>query len=46
MSTPAWSCTEPKRQEARMTRLIDLSQPIFEGMKVYPEHLKTLTFRM
>ena len=28
-----------------MTRLIDLSQPIFEGMKVYPGHLKTVTFQ-
>jgi kynurenine formamidase len=28
-----------------MARLIDLSQPIFEGMKVYPGHLKTVTFQ-
>lgn len=28
-----------------MPRLIDLSQPIFEGMKVYPGHLKTVTFQ-
>jgi kynurenine formamidase len=28
-----------------MTRLIDLSQPIYEGMKVYPGHLKTVTFQ-
>jgi kynurenine formamidase len=28
-----------------MTRLIDLSQPIFETMKVYPGHLKTVTFQ-
>jgi kynurenine formamidase len=28
-----------------MTRLIDLSQPIFEGMMVYPGHLKTVTFQ-
>ena len=28
-----------------MKRLIDLSQPIFEGMKVYPGHLKTVTFQ-
>lgn len=28
-----------------MTRLIDLWQPIFEGMKVYPGHLKTVTFQ-
>lgn len=28
-----------------MSRLIDLSQPIFEGMKVYPGHLKTVTFQ-
>jgi kynurenine formamidase len=27
-----------------MARLIDLSQPIYEGMKVYPGHLKTVTF--
>ena len=27
-----------------MPRLIDLSQPIYEGMKVYPGHLKTVTF--
>ncbi len=26
-------------------QLIDLSQPIFEGMKVYPGHLKTVTFQ-
>ena len=26
-------------------RLVDLSQDIFEGMKVYPGHLKTVTFR-
>jgi kynurenine formamidase len=26
-------------------RLIDLSQPIYEGMKVYPGHLKTVTFQ-
>ena len=28
-----------------MTQLIDLSQPIYEGMKVYPGHLKTVTFQ-
>ncbi len=28
-----------------MTTLIDLSQPIYEGMKVYPGHLKTVTFQ-
>ena len=28
-----------------MTRLVDLSQPIFETMKVYPGHLKTVTFQ-
>lgn len=28
-----------------MPTLIDLSQPIFEGMKVYPGHLKTVTFQ-
>jgi kynurenine formamidase len=28
-----------------MVRLIDLSQDIFEGMKVYPGHLKTVTFQ-
>ena len=28
-----------------MTRLIDLSQPIFETMQVYPGHLKTVTFQ-
>jgi kynurenine formamidase len=28
-----------------MTRLIDLSQPIYEGMPVYPGHLKTVTFQ-
>jgi kynurenine formamidase len=28
-----------------MSRIIDLSQPIFEGMKVYPGHLKTVTFQ-
>lgn len=28
-----------------MTRLIDLSQNIFEGMMVYPGHLKTVTFQ-
>jgi kynurenine formamidase len=28
-----------------MMQLIDLSQPIFEGMKVYPGHLKTVTFQ-
>ena len=28
-----------------MPRLIDLSQPIYEGMKVYPGHLKTVTFQ-
>lgn len=27
-----------------MTRLIDLSQPIYEGMQVYPGHLKTVVF--
>jgi kynurenine formamidase len=28
-----------------MTRLIDLSQDIYEGMQVYPGHLKTVTFQ-
>jgi kynurenine formamidase len=28
-----------------MTELIDLSQPIYEGMPVYPGHLKTVTFQ-
>lgn len=28
-----------------MARIIDLSQDIFEGMKVYPGHLKTVTFQ-
>ncbi|HEU4915049.1 MAG TPA: cyclase family protein [Acidimicrobiia bacterium] len=28
-----------------MSRLVDLSQPIYEGMKVYPGHLKTVTFQ-
>jgi kynurenine formamidase len=28
-----------------MTQLIDLSQPIYEEMKVYPGHLKTVTFQ-
>ncbi len=28
-----------------MPRMIDLSQPIYEGMKVYPGHLKTVTFQ-
>ncbi len=28
-----------------MPRLIDLSQPIYEGMQVYPGHLKTVTFQ-
>jgi len=28
-----------------MPKLIDLSQPIYEGMKVYPGHLKTVTFQ-
>jgi kynurenine formamidase len=28
-----------------MSRLIDLSQPIYEEMKVYPGHLKTVTFQ-
>lgn len=28
-----------------MSTLIDLSQPIYEGMKVYPGHLKTVTFQ-
>lgn len=28
-----------------MARLIDLSQPIYEGMRVYPGHLKTVTFQ-
>jgi len=28
-----------------MARLIDLSQQIYEGMKVYPGHLKTVTFQ-
>lgn len=28
-----------------MSRLIDLSQPIYEGMQVYPGHLKTVTFQ-
>lgn len=28
-----------------MTRLIDLSQNIYEGMMVYPGHLKTVTFQ-
>jgi kynurenine formamidase len=27
-----------------MTELIDLSQPIYQGMKVYPGHLKTVVF--
>lgn len=28
-----------------MARIVDLSQDIFEGMKVYPGHLKTVTFQ-
>ena len=28
-----------------MTHLVDLSQDIYEGMQVYPEHLKTVTFQ-
>ena len=28
-----------------MVHLIDLSQPIYEGMRVYPGHLKTVTFQ-
>jgi kynurenine formamidase len=28
-----------------MTRLVDLSQDIYEGMQVYPGHLKTVTFQ-
>lgn len=28
-----------------MPRLVDLSQDIYEGMKVYPGHLKTVTFQ-
>jgi kynurenine formamidase len=28
-----------------MARLVDLSQDIFEGMKVYPGHLKTVVFQ-
>ena len=28
-----------------MARLIDLSQQIYEGMMVYPGHLKTVTFQ-
>ncbi|HEX7097620.1 MAG TPA: cyclase family protein [Acidimicrobiia bacterium] len=28
-----------------MPTLIDLSQPIYEGMQVYPGHLKTVTFQ-
>jgi kynurenine formamidase len=28
-----------------MTRLVDLSQDIYEGMKVYPGHLKTVTWQ-
>ncbi|GIU93105.1 MAG: cyclase [Acidimicrobiia bacterium] len=28
-----------------MARLVDLSQPIYEGMRVYPGHLKTVTFQ-
>ena len=28
-----------------MARFVDLSQPIFEGMPVYPGHLKTVTFQ-
>ncbi len=28
-----------------MPRLIDLSQDIYEGMQVYPGHLKTVTFQ-
>jgi len=28
-----------------MTRLVDLSQDIYEGMMVYPGHLKTVTFQ-
>ena len=28
-----------------MARLVDLSQPIYEGMMVYPGHLKTVTFQ-
>ena len=26
-------------------RLVDLSQDIYEGMMVYPGHLKTVTFQ-
>lgn len=28
-----------------MSRLVDLSQEIYEGMRVYPGHLKTVTFQ-
>jgi kynurenine formamidase len=31
--------------EEKTMQLIDLSQPIYEGMQVYPGHLKTVTFQ-
>jgi Dehydrogenases with different specificities (related to short-chain alcohol dehydrogenases) len=41
-SPPASSCTDfPRRSPMR---IIDLSQDIYEGMKVYPGHLKTVQF--
>src|SRR4051812_37813841 len=32
-------------EDCVMTRLVDLSQDIYEGMQVYPGHLKTVTFQ-
>src|SRR5580693_9377112 len=42
MSPPAWSCTE--YPERKSMKIVDLSQDIYEGMKVYPGHLKTVQF--
>ena len=42
MSLPASSWSDPERNN--VSRLIDLSQPIYTEMKVYPGHLKTVVF--
>jgi len=43
-SRPASSCTRQAPGGRTAMRIVDLSQDIYEGMKVYPGHLKTVQF--
>ena len=45
MSTPVRTHQADEGASDAIEGLIDLSQPIYEGMKVYPGHLKTVTFQ-